>query len=65
MRDVRAVLVLGVEKGDEGPFGPEKREMADGRRSRAFFTPSHPLAIPVISFRHGLSRGTVSQRSGP
>ena len=59
MRDVRAVLVLGVEKGDEGPFGPEKREMADGRWGKSFF---HHLQFP---WQYWLFLFAMGSRVGP
>jgi hypothetical protein len=43
MKDVRAVVLLGVKKGEEMPLGPEKREMADGWWGKNFF---HPLQCP-------------------
>ena len=61
-RDVRAVMLLGVKKGEEGPFGREKREMAGGGGAGSFCTRSNPLAIELISFRHGLARSGVRER---
>jgi hypothetical protein len=64
MKDVRAVVLLGVKKGEEMPLGPEEREMADGWWGENFSTPSNPLAILLVSFRNGLPPTCASDSGG-
>jgi hypothetical protein len=54
MKDVRAVVLLGMEKGKRGLSDLRNARWRTVGGARTFSTHSNPLAIRLISFRNGL-----------